>query len=410
MRTHLSAPLVVSFVGARALSTFGSAASALAVLVWVRELTGSDSAAALSMVLFALPTLSYPLIGQMVDRLNRITLLIASQLIGAGLTLCFLLVSDPSAFWLVYLIQLAQGVNAGLIAIAGDALLPQVATKSKFAMINGFLQSTSQVARLLAPMVGVLVYAQAGGIGAVVMLDVATYVVGILLLIPLAWRRLGQEASERTTEGVLASVREGLRLINTHRDVRLMVTTAGACILSIGLLSSVWYAVITAGLHREAGFAGVLATCQAVGGIGGGTIGVWFAKMPERAKSGCVLALSLVGMGAVTFLSGIDVIAAAGTLFMGLGGSILIVIFATVIQSAVPEDALGRVFGGANAITSLAQVGGLALGAIWLVAFQPVFQPVVVVAAVVVLPALVAALRIRRVDSLPGTATSGAVK
>jgi MFS family permease len=384
MASRPTAVAGMCFIGARACSVLGSMASALVVMVWVREMTGRDSAAALSMLLFALPTLSYPLIGQLVDRIDRLALLIASQFIGAGLISCLALVHNASDIWLVYVVQLLQGVNLGLISIAGDALLPQAVSQDRLAVFNGWLQSAISAARIVSPGLGILVYTAWHGIGAVIVLDVASYLVGIALLTPLVWLRhpASEERPRRT--GYMAAVRSGVELITSSRDVRAIALAAMGCILTVGLISSIWYAIITAGLGMSADFAGVLATAQAVGGVLGGPIGARLAKA-RRIRLAALLTLGTFAVTGLLLLSGSPVLATAGIGLGGVAATMLMVVYATVIQTSVPENMLGRAFAAVDAIVNVAQVSGLALGTIWL-AVVGGFQPVLVFAVVVVVP------------------------
>ncbi|MET7333181.1 MFS transporter [Nonomuraea sp. NPDC005650] len=386
-----SAVAAMCFIGARACSVLGSMASALVVLVWVREMTGKDSAAALSMLVFALPTLAYPLIGQLVDRVDRLVVLIASQVLGAGLISCLAFVHDASDVWLVYAVQLGQGINLGLISIAGDALLPQAAPRDRLPALNGWLQSALSAVRIVSPGLGVMVFTAWGGIGSVILLDVATYAAGIVLLLPLVWlrRRSAEERPQR--ESYLATVRSGARLITGNGDVRVIALSAVGCIMIAGLISSIWYAVITSGLGMSADFAGALATAQAAGGVLGGPVGSRLARA-GRTRLAALLALAAFAATGLMLLSGSPVLATAGIGLAGVGATMLMVVYATVIQTSVPENVLGRAFAAVDAIINMAQVTGLAIGTLWL-ASAGTFEPVLLGSVVLVVPIAVAVWR-----------------
>lgn len=389
-------------VTARSVSILGSMASVLAVLVWVRELTGSNSAAALSLLIYALPTLAYPLIGRLADSVNRLVLLIASQAIGALLISGVLLVHDASGIWLVYLMQLLQGVNSGLVSIANDSLLPQVADRSQFSSLNGLLEASGQLARVIAPVVGVLIFTQFGGIKWVVAFDVATFACGILLLAPLGQYGLGRSAVRPEGGGYLAAVRQGAAAIAAEPLLRDLVIAVSCCMLSIGLLSSVIYAVITDGLGQSASFAGTLATAQGAGGVLGGLVGTWFARLPSRTRGGAILAAGLMFTGVCGLLSGSVPVTVVGMAALGVGGSLLLVAYTTGLQLQVDERALGRVFAVIDGAVNAAQVGGTAIGAVFLAAFPAQFRPPVTVSAAVLLGVLIIVLR-----SAPGPAAVG---
>ncbi|ETK37754.1 MFS transporter [Microbispora sp. ATCC PTA-5024] len=389
MTEKMRASTAICLVGARSLSTLGSMASALAILVWVRDLTGSNGAAALSMLVFALPTLAFPLLGQLVDSFNRLALLVISQLIGIVLVSSALLVHDASDVWLIYVIQLLQGVNSGLVMISSDSLLPQVAAKSQLSSMNGFLQTAGQIARVIAPTLGALVFARFGGIRWVVALDVSSFVASILLLLPLRSYGVGRPEGGGVKEGYLASVREGVGILGRQSHIRMLVIAGSACVLTVGLLSSIVYAVIIDGLHQPASFAGVLATAQAAGGVAGGLLGSVLARSPARARTGARGSIGLMAIGALSFVSGSSVLVAGGMAVFGIGGTLLVVLYVTGLQSEIPENVLGRAFAGVDALVNLAQVGGITLGTLWLATFPSAFQPVIAAAVAVLLVCLV---------------------
>ena len=61
-------------------SNLADSALFLMAAVWVKDLTGSDSAAALVLVCFGLPAILAPLIGQVVDRFARRRVLVLAHL------------------------------------------------------------------------------------------------------------------------------------------------------------------------------------------------------------------------------------------------------------------------------------------------------------------------------------------
>ncbi|MFI7232128.1 MFS transporter [Nonomuraea angiospora] len=382
--------LLVCFVGSRALSTFGSWASGMVVVIWVRTLTGRDDAAALSMLLFALPTLAYPLIGQLIDRMDRLAALAASQAAGAAMISCFFLVDDRSDIWIVYVVQLLQGVNAGLISVAGDAMLPQLAPADRLSSVNGWLQSAMQAGRLAAPGTGVLIFTMSGGITAVIVFDIATFLVSLALLAPLA-RTARHRPARSEPESYIQALRHGTRLITGRPELRTVTLLNLGCGLAAGFLSSSWFAMITSGLGASPDFAGVLATSQAIGGMLGGPLGTWFAATHRIRGAGLCVTAAFCAVGPA-LLSGLAPLAVAGIALVGLGTSVLFVVYVTVVQNAVPEQLLGRSFATLDAYTNLAQVGGLAIGALWLGAMGS-FQPIVVAAMVVLVPVALILLR-----------------
>jgi MFS family permease len=85
----------------QAFSLFGDNAMWLAAGVWVKTLTDSNSAAALTFFAFALPQVFAPAWGTLVNRFRRRPLLITANLATGAAMLPLLLVHDAGDVWTV---------------------------------------------------------------------------------------------------------------------------------------------------------------------------------------------------------------------------------------------------------------------------------------------------------------------
>ena len=99
------------------------AALFLMVAVWVKELTGSDGAAALVFGMVGLPALIAPFIGHLTDRVSRRRLLVVSNLAMAPVVLSLLLVASESQLWLVYAVVFVYGCSGYVTAGAQSGLI-----------------------------------------------------------------------------------------------------------------------------------------------------------------------------------------------------------------------------------------------------------------------------------------------
>jgi MFS family permease len=372
------------FVAARLVSILGSLASGLAVVVWVRDLTGSNSAAALSMLSFAAPTIAYPLLGYLADRVNRIGLLIGCSLFGGALVSMLLMVDGVNRLWLVYVIQFFQGVNAGAVSVASSAVIPQLAAGDTMTKVNAATQTAYEGARLAAPLAGAILYVL-GGITLVIIIDVASFAVAIglfLVLLPKVRRFATSGGRSTSLSSYLHELLAGVRLIRENAAARTLVISAALSLLAIGLIGSSLYAVITNGLGRGSAFAGVMVTAQGVGGVIGA---VMAPNIIRRRRSSNVAAgsLGLLALGALPVLIPVEAWPVLGLAVIGCGASIFVVVYTTVLQRSGSEEVLGRLFGVSETIVNLAQVGGLALGAAWLALDTDGYQPLIIAAAAV---------------------------
>lgn len=130
-------PQARRYLTGQTLSLFGDSALWLACGIWVRTLTGSNTAAALTFVFFTAPALLAPLAGLLVDRVRRHPLLIAANLSGAAILTPLLLVHHRRDVWLIYTVMLLYGLLNVLIAPAQSALLTSLLPRDLLARWRG---------------------------------------------------------------------------------------------------------------------------------------------------------------------------------------------------------------------------------------------------------------------------------
>ena len=90
-------------------SAFGDYAMFLAIGVWAKELTGSNAAAGLAVLPFAVPSLFAPAFGVLVDRFPRRWVMIVTDLIAATAMLSLLFVDGAEDLWLLYAVSFIYG-------------------------------------------------------------------------------------------------------------------------------------------------------------------------------------------------------------------------------------------------------------------------------------------------------------
>ncbi|MEU5670201.1 MFS transporter, partial [Micromonospora sp. NPDC047753] len=112
------------FVAISLLSGFGSSAMSLVAGIWILDLTGSTSLAALAGLCVYAPVLTGPWLGGLLDRAARRPLVIAVNLMLAAVLLALLAVRGPGQTWLIFAVACAYGVSYVLIDAGETALLP----------------------------------------------------------------------------------------------------------------------------------------------------------------------------------------------------------------------------------------------------------------------------------------------
>ena len=365
------------FVAGWTASVFGDWAMFIVLGVWTKDLTGSNSAAGLVFFALALPSLFSPLAGLVVDRLPRRPLLIWTYAVEAVVVLSLLFVHDRGDVWIIYAVTVFYGAAGTFAASARSALLTVMVPQELLAESNGALQTLREGLRLVAPLVGAVIYASVGG-GAVAVLDSASFVAVViaLLLIRLEEPRFVREEHHFVTE-LLA----GARHVFATLPLRQIVLATGACLLVVGFSETLIFAVLDQGLHRPASFFGVLSSMQGVGAIVGGvTAARTMRRLGDVKLVG--LGMGLFAVGDISFISHSLPLVLAGIAVAGAGIAWLIVGYATAIQVRTPLRLQGRVLSASDTLVNTPQTISIALGAALIGVFD--YRVLVVVMAVVV--------------------------
>ncbi|WP_459740096.1 MFS transporter [Streptomyces sp. E-15] len=129
-----------------------------------------------------------------------------------------------------------------------------------------------------------------------------------------------------------------------------------------GLNSTAVYALLDAGLHRSASFAGVLTPLQGIGSVVGGlAAGALLRRMPERTFAAAGLALFAAGVlaRATPWLPAV----LGGSVAIGAGLPCPLIAALTAVQRETPSELLGRVAATANTLIYAPTGLALLLGA-----------------------------------------------
>ncbi|WP_067498072.1 MFS transporter [Actinoplanes sp. TFC3] len=333
MQTQRNAVL---FVATSLLSGLGSSAMALVSGIWILDLTGSPSRAALAGLAVYLPTLAGPVLGRLVDRLPRRLLLIATNLLLAASLLSLLTVSSPAHAWLVYTVSFVYGTSYVLLDAGESAVLPSALPPTELATVNGWRSSAQEGMKLIAPLVGAALYAWHGG----------HLVVAVSALLPLAGALLYGLLRLRPPTPRAATVRAGLQ---TTPTVRRTVAVAAVAIGMSAFATAAQYAVVTEDLNLPSTFLGVLVSAQGAGSVAAG-MGVGRLIARRGALGVAVAGAALYAVGLLVRCLPWWPALVVGAVIGGAGLPWTLIAAVTAVQSDTPDHLLGRVSATANAV------------------------------------------------------------
>ncbi len=267
----------VLFVAVSLLSGFGGSAMALVAGIWIFDLTGSPSLAALAGHLCVRPTLAGPWLGGLVDRLPRRPVVVAANLALAAALPTLLAVHGPGQVWLLYLVSTVYGIG----------LRPDRRRRDRPAARRALPRRTRRRQRLALQRPG---GRQAGGpAGRRRPVRLAGRTVWSRCSPPPAGpgrRPLRRAAPDRYAVACRAapdryaapaaprprSVRAGLAVLFGSPAMRLPVCLAAVAIGMSGFATAAGYAVVTELLGLPVTFLGVLVSAQGAGSVAGGLV------------------------------------------------------------------------------------------------------------------------------------------
>lgn len=362
-------------LASQTLAMFGEWTLLLVFGIWTKTLTGSDALAGLTIFALAAPGLLGPLGGVLVDRLPRRRMMIALNLSTAAVVAMLWLVQGADQLWLLFVVAALVGLSSVVFNGAMSGLVQAMMPPDLIGPANGLLTTVRQGLRLIGPLIGAGLFALAGG-HAVATLDAVLLVVAALLLLGV---RHPEVTPERTESHFRRELAAGLRHLWVTPTLRRAAVATIIFAVSIGMLEPTIYALVDRGLHRPPEFIGFLTTAQGVGAILGGlTVTRAIRRFRELPLAG--VGLAITSLGAALVITSWLPIVLLGFALAGFGLPVMSVPLVTLMQRRTPPPMMGRVATGYEVVASVPMTASIALGAL-LVGVWP-FQAILAMAAV----------------------------
>lgn len=318
------------------ISFVGDFVSTVALVVLIVQITGSATAVGGALVARLLPTLASPLVGVLADRLDRRTILVASDLVRAVLVLGVVFTRDVIVLYvLVFLMGLARTFFNPTVRAA----FPGIVGSGDLTRANALVSGAFSVSITVGPALGGLLVATVG-VNAAFFLDAVTYLVSAAFLsrIPLPRPR------QTVNEGFLGEMRAGFGYLARARVPLAIVV--GSFLIILAINTTIPAEIFLAKGTFDAGDAGygLLVSLWGGGTVLGSALmavlGDRFRLMPFYFLSVFVGGMALVGTG----LAPVFALALGALVVEGVCTGIDNVSTDTILQNRVPDAFRGRVF------------------------------------------------------------------
>lgn len=319
----------------------GSMITYVAIPFQVAALTGSYVAVGLIGLVELVPLVVFGLYGgTLADTVNRRTMLLATEA-AAGVLILVLLVNAalPSPHvWPIYLVAMLLAAVDGLQRPSLDAIVPRVVEHDQLPAAAALTAFRWQLGMIVGPAIGGLLIS-AGGIVAAYTVDVATFVISIVVLWRLT-RVSGTAASDESAS--LSHVIEGVRYAWSRKD--LLGTYAVDLIAMIFAFPYVLFPFLAESLDAPWAL-GLLYSAGAVGSVIVSLTSGWTARIHRHGRA---IVLAAAGWGAAIACVGLTTSLPLVLLFLGIAGSADMVsgLFrSTMWNQTIPDAMRGRMAG-----------------------------------------------------------------
>ena len=347
-------PLRFIFI-ANLISMLGSGMNGAAVVWYILQATHSEMALGVLTVLQTLPAmLMLPFTGVIIDREDRRRLVMMLDAIRGIVivTVAILAYLGKVKLWELYLMNILVAAGFWMFWPTITALIQELTPGEEFVHANTFLMAGIQGGWLIAGSIVGFVYNHIG-LGGVLLIDFATYLVSFLCYFAVrkgrhvvprpAELRADLMAAESAFERFLREMREGLQFLKARPSL-ILLGVAWAMFLGAMLTAG----VVTAPLSDKVFHAGAVGYGWLNAGWGSGAflsvlytpflIALWGARRSMAIAMGALA----IGMSLVP-LSPLLWIAVAVYLMMGSGRGVAGVAMNTSLMQQVPPHFMGRV-------------------------------------------------------------------
>lgn len=337
------------------ISILGDGFNSVALGLWVLQSTGSAKAMATIMSVRVLVGILLGVFaGTLVDRVDRRWLMIAMNTVRFGLVgaLAYLIGTEGAPFWAVLTLTALTAVASQFFGPAFQASLVNIVGKEDLPRASGLLQVTNTLAQVAGPFLGGTIVALYGGPAAITG-DALSFLVSALLLLTVTFPSPRREGAGRRS--FWGDMREGISYIRHQPLVRALVVFAPV-INFFGNAMGVVLPVIAVKvwLANSVKFGTLEALFPLGFAIGAGLIMAFLKRIRYRGwfmLSGIMVAGVL--MTAVGLMPTID-LAMPLTLLAGIAIAAPNVVVQITMQSEVPTEVQGRVFGTMNSLVNVA--------------------------------------------------------
>jgi MFS family permease len=249
----------------------------------------------------------------------------------------------PRSVHSIYVVLVVLGIFRCFNWPASRAILPHLVPEDHFSNAVAWNASTFQIATIAGPAVGGVAYALFRGPAAVYAIAVGVSILSTILTVRIHPLPTSPEKELAEKEAVtLRTVLAGFHFI---WEKKLILGSISLDMFAVLLGGAVALLPVYAKEILRTGPWG-LGLLRSAPGVGAALMAVMVAHYPIRRRAGVTMLMCVAAFGALTILFGIShslIVSLASLLLLGASDMVSVIIRATLVQVATPDDMRGRV-------------------------------------------------------------------
>jgi DHA3 family macrolide efflux protein-like MFS transporter len=278
--------------------------------------------------------------GVLVDRYDARRVLMVAEAFFVPITLAFML---PSGMTQLTVLAGLLGFFGAPVMTAAASFAPFIADdETPIETVNAWIEGASSSSFVIGPGIGAALVSLIG-INSIWVFDALTSLVAVILVWRVTLRPV--ERAERERSHPFAELREGLRYTYSHRALRYPILLGTATWLGFGAFGALEPLFYRDVLHTGVATIGWMNTLFGAGLVAGAWL---FTRLPSRVNSarGLAWVCAATGLGALAYVgTRLLPVVAVGAVVWGVIIGVADVLLRTRIQSASPDELVGRIAG-----------------------------------------------------------------
>jgi MFS family permease len=347
-------PGFVIVLAGQFLSLLGSSMTTFALTIWAWQQSGEATVVALlSLAAFAPGILFGSLLGVGIDKWNRKSILIYSDLAVClgSIALLFLYRTAQLEIWHLFFIVFWSGIFTALQRPTFSAAITMMMPKERYVRANGMRSTAFSLSMILSPALAGAILAFSD-LEVILWIDIATFLLAALATLQVT---IPQPSKTKTqsSQNLFADASYGFRYLLAQKGLfgLLIAITVFNFVIMIGVI--LLSPIILIRTNDEISL-GIVQSAVGIGGVVGGLMmSIWAG--PKYKIYGIIVALALGSFPLLGFGVGQHIIIwVLAAFFTSFFLPIADTLFETINQSIIPPEIQGRVFASSRVIAYIA--------------------------------------------------------